>query len=89
MRFNFSVVLCKKKNPIWGSVVDGYFQTLRMTVLSGTEAMPRFHSAVTPWVGNAHLQQNFISDSYNMPPAHCKKKLLSLKNEMNDVQMSR
>ena len=24
---NFLVVLCKKKNPIWGSVVDGRFQS--------------------------------------------------------------
>ena len=26
MRFNFSVVLCRKKNPLWGYVVDGRFQ---------------------------------------------------------------
>ena len=26
MKGNFSVVLLKKKNPIWGSVVDGRFQ---------------------------------------------------------------
>ena len=26
VRGNFSVVVCKKKNPIWGSVVDEHFQ---------------------------------------------------------------
>ena len=36
MHFNFSVVVCKKKNLIWGSVVDGRFQPSGVTVLSRT-----------------------------------------------------
>ena len=38
------------------------FPTRRMTVLSGTKAVPL--SKVIPRVGNAYLQQNPISDSY-------------------------
>ena len=28
MHFSSSLVVCKKKNPLWGSVVDGHFQPL-------------------------------------------------------------
>ena len=52
---NFWVVLCKKKNPIWGSVVDGRFHP---------EGWPCW--AEPRLCRNAHLQQDPILDSYIM-----------------------
>ena len=57
------------------------FPTREMTVLSGTEATL---SMVIPRVGNAHLQQNLISDSFSctVPP---KNYLSQLKKKMKRI----
>ena len=67
MKGDFSVVLCKKKNPIWGSVVDGRFQPSKDDrECSGTRGicLGSAQHGHPFRVGNAHLQQNPISDSY-------------------------
>ena len=58
---NFSVVLCKKKNPIWGSVAL-FCHPLGWKCPFTTEPhiASVLLSTVIPQVGNAHLQQNPI-----------------------------
>ena len=64
MHFNFFGGVVQEKESNMGFCCRWAFQTREMTVLNGTSKVPL--SRVIPRVGNAHLQQNAISDSYSL-----------------------